>query len=61
MDELDGSLQLVILGWLQRNELTPNFFKVEAIGEYPVPSSGADHSLDDDREVHEIGSITYEA
>ncbi len=61
IENLDESLQLVILGWLQRNELTPTFFKVEAIGEYTVPRSSADRSLDEDGEVHEIGSIGYEA
>ncbi|HEY1923304.1 MAG TPA: hypothetical protein VGG44_11190 [Tepidisphaeraceae bacterium] len=61
IENLDESLQLVILGWLQRNELTPTFFKVEAIGEYTVPRSTFDRSLDEDGEVHEIGSIGYEA
>jgi hypothetical protein len=61
IENLDESLQLVILGWLQRNELTPTFFKVEAIGEYTVPRSSFDRGLDEDGEVHEIGSIGYEA
>jgi hypothetical protein len=61
IENLDESLQLVILGWLQRNELTPAFCKVEAIGEYPVPRWTADRADDTDGEVHEIGSIGYEA
>ena len=55
IENLDQALELVVLGWLQRNELTPTFFKVEAIGEYPVPNSTADRPSEPDREVHEIG------
>jgi hypothetical protein len=61
IENLDESLQLVILGWLQRNELTPAFFKIEAIGEHPVPRWTADRADDEDGEVHEIGSVGYEA
>jgi predicted RNase H-like HicB family nuclease len=55
IENLDEALELVVLGWLQRNERTPAFFKVEAIGEYSVPNSTADRCAEDDREVHEIG------
>jgi hypothetical protein len=55
IENLDEALELVILGWLQRNELTPAFFKVEAIGEYPVPNATSDRASEPDREVHEIG------
>jgi hypothetical protein len=61
IENLDESLELVILGWLQHNGLTPTFFKVEAIGEYPVPRWSADRADEEDGEVHEIGSVGYEA
>lgn len=55
IENLDEALELVILGWLQQNELTPTFFKVEAIGEYPVPYSTSERTDGEYREVHEIG------
>ncbi len=55
IENLDEALELVILGWLQRNELTPTFFKVEAIGQYPVPYSASERTDGEYREVHEIG------
>ncbi|HEX4055371.1 MAG TPA: hypothetical protein VHX86_13990 [Tepidisphaeraceae bacterium] len=55
IEDLDEALELVVLGWLQRNELTPTFFKVEAIGEYPVPYSTSERTAGEYREVHEIG------
>ena len=55
IEELDEALELVILGWLQRNDLTPAFFKVEAIGEYPVPSSSEQRPIGEYQEVQEIG------
>ncbi|MGD0463744.1 MAG: hypothetical protein ABSB74_14755 [Tepidisphaeraceae bacterium] len=61
LQDLDESLELVVLGWLQRNGLTPTFFKVEAIGEYSVPRSTAERSGEQQGEVHEIGSVGYEA
>ena len=56
IDNLDKSLELVIRGWLEHNELIPTFSKVEAIGEYPVPSASFERSTNDSREVHEIGA-----
>ncbi|MGD0541447.1 MAG: hypothetical protein ABSB33_08010, partial [Tepidisphaeraceae bacterium] len=61
IENLDESLELVVLGWLQRNGLTPTFFKVEAIGEYSVPRCTADRSGEENGEVCEIGSVNYEA
>ena len=55
IENLDKSLELVILGWLEHNELIPSYSKVEAIGEYPVPRPVSEHTNDEYREVHEIG------
>jgi hypothetical protein len=60
VDSLDGMLETVILGWLERNELMPTFFKMEAIGEYPVPVITIARSLGEAEEVHEIGGGGYE-
>jgi len=55
IENLDKSLELVIRGWLEHNELIPVFSKVEAIGQYPVPNSFTQQAEDDSLEVHEIG------
>jgi hypothetical protein len=60
VESLDDSLEQTILAWLERNSLTPTFFKVEAIGQYPVPSSSGESSAGDFREVHEIGTVASE-
>jgi hypothetical protein len=60
LDSLDGMLEMVILGWLERNELMPTFFKMEAIGEYPVPSITIARAVSEAEEVHEIGGGGYE-
>jgi hypothetical protein len=55
VENLDKSLELVIRGWLEHNELIPSFSRVEAIGQYPVPRSISEHASEDYHEVHEIG------
>jgi hypothetical protein len=60
IDTLDETLEMVILGWLEHNELMPTFFKMEAIGEYPVPATVSVRSNAETREVHEIGGGGYE-
>jgi hypothetical protein len=55
VENLDKSLDLVIRGWLEHNELIPTFSKVEAIGEYPVPTGASRGNSPEYREVHEIG------
>ncbi|MDP9173072.1 MAG: hypothetical protein M3O30_04295 [Planctomycetota bacterium] len=62
IESLDEAIELVITGWLQRNELMPTFFKVEAIGEYLVPAEmSVSHSGNSvNGEVQEIGSGDYE-
>ncbi|MGA3066967.1 MAG: hypothetical protein ABSF29_08985 [Tepidisphaeraceae bacterium] len=60
IEKLDQALELVIRNWLQSENLMPTFFKVEAIGEYPVPASTETYSPSDYREVQEIGSGEYE-
>ena len=56
IDSLDQALEMVILGWLQHNDLMPTFFKIEAIGEYPVPAPTLVRSSDLNHEVQEIGA-----
>jgi hypothetical protein len=56
IENFDKSLELVIRGWLEANDLMPSFFRVEAIGQYSVPSPSSDNSGDKELEVHEIGA-----
>jgi hypothetical protein len=56
IENLDKSLELVIRGWLEHNELMPTFSKVEAIGQYPVPSASSERTSEENLEVHEIGA-----
>jgi hypothetical protein len=60
IESLDEALELVVRGWLHRNELMPTFFKVEAVGEYPVPEIIVSKPTETQREVQEIGSGEYE-
>jgi hypothetical protein len=60
IEKLDTSLELVIRNWLQSENLMPAFFKVEAIGEFPVPAPTEVVSSSDYREVQEIGSGEFE-
>jgi hypothetical protein len=60
IEDLDQALELVILGWLQRNDLMPTFFKVDAIGEYQVPRRASERFANSAREVQEIGSVSEE-
>ena len=56
IDNLDRSLDLVIRGWLEHNELLPSFSKVEAISQHSVPPRMAEPANDDFAEVHGIGA-----
>jgi hypothetical protein len=58
VDSLDEALERTIASWLDNNHLTPTFFKVEAIGQYPVPTSSTDPDMAEFREVQEIGTAT---
>jgi hypothetical protein len=60
IDSLDDALELVVRGWLHRHDLMPTFFKVDAIGEYPVPASSTSSRQSSESEVQEIGSGEYE-
>jgi hypothetical protein len=62
INELDAELEKSILAWLNKNQLTPSFFRVEAIGEYPVNFEVENHmfvAMDADgeasSEVHDLG------
>jgi hypothetical protein len=56
IENLDKSLDLVIRGWLEHNELLPGFSRVEAISQHSVPTRMAEPATDDFAEVHEIGA-----
>jgi hypothetical protein len=60
VNTLDEMLEMVILGWLERNDLMPTFSRMEAIGEYPVPAISTPRFATNTEEVHEIGSGGYE-
>jgi hypothetical protein len=55
---LDRALEQTISAWLQTNNLAPTFSKVEAIGQYPVPTSSSEPDAGGFREVQEIGTAT---
>jgi len=61
VDNLDKSLELVIRGWLEHNELNPGFSKYEAIGQYPVPSVHFSDFAGNSDEIQEIGTVTSDA
>jgi hypothetical protein len=60
VEALDGSLEKVIVAWLEGNLLMPAFSKVEAIGQYPVPAFSSDADASGFREVQEIGTVGAE-
>jgi len=55
--DLDGAIEAVVLRWLANYKLTPQFFRIEAVSEHPLPTAtthaGFGRCTDD--EVHEIG------
>jgi hypothetical protein len=61
IENLDEALERVIRGWLNQQDLMPKFFKLDAIGEYPVPATPEVHTEAEPREVQEIGSGDYES
>ena len=58
VESLDESLEQAILSWLEHNKLIPTFSKIEAIGQYPVPTSSGEPDAAEFREVQEIGTAT---
>jgi hypothetical protein len=58
VESLDHALEQTISTWLQTNNLAPTFSKVEAIGEYRVPTSSSQPDASGFREVQEIGTAT---
>jgi len=59
-ESLDQALEQTIRSWLDSNGLTPTFFKVDAIGQYSVPSVSSEPSVAEYREVQEIGACEGE-
>ena len=53
--ELDDALENTIRQWMRKYDLEPSWVRVEAVGEYPMPTPvGAIHG-ERSREVNEIG------
>jgi|GEM_PF-825267 len=63
IDDLDDELNKALERWLQRNNLTPTFFRVEAISEHPIPALPENHLFSRspnggaDSEVHDLGAV----
>src|SRR5438105_3160930 len=57
ISELDAQLERTIVGWLQKNQLMPQSFKVEAMSEHstPVPHRGLGRLSNNGKEVHDLG------
>jgi hypothetical protein len=54
--DLDRALESTIIDWLNRSGLEPTWVRVEAIGEYPLPTVHERRSLSaGDGEIHDIG------
>jgi hypothetical protein len=54
--DLDGAVENAIVEWLNRSGLVPGWVRIEAVGEYPLPSAQARSSVNGtDREVRDLG------
>jgi hypothetical protein len=54
--DLDRAMETAIIDWLGRSGLEPNWVRIEAVGEYPLPSVGQRGSINGtDREVSDMG------
>jgi len=54
--DLDRSMEATITAWLARSGLEPSWVRIEAVGEYPLPSVGQRGSMNGtDREVSDLG------
>jgi hypothetical protein len=55
--ELDGLVEKTVVGWLQKHQLMPQSFKVEAISEHsvPLPHRGLSRPSNNGKEVHDLG------
>lgn len=61
--DLDGALEATILRWLANYKLGPQFFRIEAVSEHPIPTqvyAGFGRNAAD-REVHDLGVETIDA
>jgi len=58
--DLDKQIEQATMGWIEKNDLSPHFYLVEAISEHPVPIATfqIDTSSKDD-EVTELGVSDY--
>ena len=60
LKELDSLIERTVIGWLQKNHLMPQAFKVEAISEHliPVAHRGLERSVEL-QEVQDLGLSDY--
>lgn len=63
LTELDGQIERTLVGWLQKNQLMPQSFKVEAISEHstPVPHRGLARPSNNGngKEVQDLGLAEF--
>jgi hypothetical protein len=58
--DLDGAIESAVLRWLANHKLGPQFFRIEAVSEHPLPTvSHATFGQNGDKEVQEIGDEEY--
>jgi hypothetical protein len=55
VNDLDKELEKTVLAWLGKNKLTPSFYRIEAVGEYPVNVVTENHMFPSLDEVHDLG------
>jgi len=57
IEDLDQALQQAVAHWLETHGLMPTFDKIDAVGEFPLPSvAQINASKSESREVQEIGT-----
>jgi len=57
IEDLDQALQVAVAKWLETHGLMPTFDKIDAVGEFPLPSvTQSKAPKSETREVQEIGT-----
>jgi hypothetical protein len=57
--DLDQSLAATVVDWLERHELAPTFFKIEAVSEHPVPQARRNGNWKEEKEVQYLGQAPW--
>jgi hypothetical protein len=59
--DLDGAIESAVLRWLANHKIGPQFFRIEAVSEHPMPTvTHAGFGRCEDDEVHAIGDSDSE-